>query len=431
MRLLLIHQNFPGQFRQLSRQLMERGHELIAVGRQSDRPLLEGLTHGLYSIREPDEAFEGSDRQLELAMRRGEQVRQASLRLQDQGWIPDAVLFHSSWGEGLYLRDVWPQQRLVAYPELYGTPWVMGYGVDERLQEPPPELCAAMRHRNLLALAAIADSDALVAPTRHQRNTFPLFLRERFEVIHEGIDVQTLAPNPNRYVVLGPDLALRRGDPVVSFCSRHLEPLRGLHTFLHALVTLQRRHPQVQVLIVGDHGRGYGPPSEHPQGHFGALLEELGDQLDLERIHVLGAISHEQLHAVFQVSAAHVYLTYPYALSWSLLEAMACGAPIVGSSGPPVNEVIRNGENGLLVGFNDADGLAQAVLRLLEDPALAARLGQEGRRTVERDYGLQACTDAYEALLSGPSAPLASGESAPAPGSPDPASPHVKADAAG
>jgi glycosyltransferase involved in cell wall biosynthesis len=401
MRVLLIHQNFPGQFRHLAGALADRGHDVVALGRRAYETTPEGITYGAYAIEEPELASTYSDRSLELALRRASKVRAACLQLRDSGWIADAVLFHSSWGEGLYLRDIWPDQRLVAYPELYATPWVMGYGFDSTLGDVPEDLCITIRNSNLLALAAIADSDALVAPTRSQRDSFPEHLQQRFQIIHEGIDTDSLAPYPNRCLVVNPTLVLRPGDPVVSYCSRHLEPLRGFHIFMRSLPLLQRHHPTVQVLIAGANGTGYGASSTHPGGHLGALLEELEGQLDLERIHILGRISHQHLRGIFQASAAHVYLTYPYTLSWSLLEAMSCGAAVIGSRCALLEEVISHGENGLLVDFNCPEQLSEAMLQLLEDPSLRHSLGAAGRRTVERYYSLEACTSAYEALLLG------------------------------
>ncbi len=400
MRILLIHQNFPGQFRHLAGALIARGHEVVALGRRSG-PMPEGITYGLYSIEEPEPSWDGCDRHLEQALRRAYQVRKASLLLREGGWIADVVMYHCSWGEGLYLRDVWPDQRLVAYPELYGSPLVMGYGFDQSLGAVPPDLCIALHHLNLLSQAAIANSDALICPTHYQRDSFPSHLRQRFHVIHEGVDVRSIAPYPDRWLLMGKELALRPGDPVVTYCSRHLEPLRGFPTFMRAVSLLQQRHASVQVIIVGANGKGYGPASVHPGGYQGALLEELAGQLDLERLHFVGRTDYQHLLGIFQVSAAHVYLTYPYALSWSLLEAMACGAPVVGSRGLPVEEVIRDKENGLLVDFNSPEQLSQALLRLLEDRALGRRLGDAGRATVEQHYDLEACADAYETVLRG------------------------------
>ncbi len=397
-RLLLIHQNFPGQFRHLAAGLAARGHELIGIGSAADPELPVGMLYGAYA--EPEPAVGCVDPDLEAAFSRAERVLQVCQALEREAGRPDAVILHSGWGEGLYLRDLWPDVPLVTYPELYGSPLLLGFGFDSSLGPMPASLPGRLRRHNLLSLAALQDSDAVICPTRFQRDTFPSPLRERIEVIHEGVDLEALAPSPGRCVDLGEGLMLRAGDPVVTFCSRHLEPLRGFHTFMRALPALQRAHPDVRVLIVGENSPGYGPASPHPGGHRGALLEELEGRLDLDRIHFLERIPHSHLLALDQITAAHVYLTYPYALSWSCLEAMACGAAVVGSRSAPVEEAIRHGESGLLVEFNEPPQLAAALLELLQRPQLRARLGAGARRRIEETYGLQASLEAYERLLS-------------------------------
>ncbi|MEB3331065.1 MAG: glycosyltransferase [Synechococcaceae cyanobacterium] len=431
MRLLLIHQNFPGQFSHLARVLAERGHEIVALGHHTDRILPPGITYGAYSLaQQPEAAASIIDPLLELALQRAERVATACRQLAGSGWRPEAVIFHSAWGEGLYLRDVWPETVLVAYPELYGTPEALGHGYDTDLAPIAPAQAAALRRQNLTALAAIADSDAVICPTRHQRDSFPAHLRRRFRVIHEGVDCRLLRPRGDLALQLSSTLTIRPGDPLITYCSRHLEPLRGFPTFLRALPELQRKHPRLQVAIVGETSHGYGPPSPHPGSYAGALIEELGEQLDLSRLHRLGTIPHAHLVGLFQLSRAHVYLTYPYALSWSLLEAMACGAPVVGSRCAPVQEVIRDERNGLLVDFNDPQQLCNALDRLLLDPGLGRRLGRAGRRCVQRRFSLERGVRAYETLLNDLIA-AASARSASAPDPPVPASRAERAAAAG
>ncbi len=398
MRLLLIHQNFPGQFRDLAAGLVARGHAVFALGSAPDPDLPAGVFYGSYPEPEPNDNCLDPD--LEAGFVRAERVLEACRELERQVGRPDAVVVHTGWGEGLYLRDLWPDVVLVSYPELYGSPALLGYGSSTELGPMPPDLPGRLRRHNLLSLAALQDSDAVICPTRFQRDTFPPPLRERIVVIHEGVDLGALVPAPERCVDLGHGLLLRAGDPVITFCSRHLEPLRGFHTLLRALPALQRAHPQVRVLIVGENTPGYGPPSPHAGGHRGALLEELEGRLDLDRIHFLERIPYPHLLALFQITAAHVYLTHPYALSWSCLEAMACGAAMVGSRTAPVEEVIRHGESGLLVELNDPGQLAAALLQLLHQPQLRARLGEAARRRVAERYGLEASLAAYDDLLS-------------------------------
>jgi glycosyltransferase involved in cell wall biosynthesis len=398
MQLLLIHQNFPGQFRHLALGLQRRGHRVVALGQGGAASPLSGIIQ----VNDPGcvpADPEDPRSELELALERGRQVAGACARLRDQGFRPDAVLFHSAWGEGFDLRDVWPDVPLVAYPELHGSTLLLGYGFDADLREPPADLAAQIRRQNLISLAAVVEADAVVCPTQFQRNTFPAPLRGRISVIHEGVDLDVLHPRADICVRLASGLLLRPGDPVVTYCSRHLEPLRGFRTLMRALPALQLAHPEVQVVIVGENSRGYGPGSCHGDGHRGEMLELLQGRLDLERIHFLDRIPYEHLISLWQVSAAHVYLSYPYALSWSALEAMACGAPLVGSRGPTLEEVISSGENGLLVDFNDPAALAASLLQLLEEPDQRARLARAGRATVEQRYSLGMALDRYETLL--------------------------------
>jgi len=98
------------------------------------------------------------------------------------------------------------------------------------------------------------------------------------------------------------------------------------------------------------------------------------------------------------VSAAHVYLTYPFVLSWSMLEAMACGAPVVASNTAPVRELITHGRNGRLVDFFDVNALAQTTLDMLAAPQASAPLVAQARSDVQA-YGQQLGLEGYERLL--------------------------------
>ena len=186
---------------------------------------------------------------------------------------------------------------------------------------------------------------------------------------------------------------------MITFASRNLEPLRGFRSFLRALPAVLAARPDARAVIVGGTGSGYGAPSSHPEGHKGELLALLGHRLPLERVHFLPPLAHRDLLALFRVSAAHVHLSYPYALSWSLLEAMASGALVVGSANPPLNEVIQHGHNGLLVPFNDPDRLADTLLTVLADPPACAAMAAAGRATVAARFEVNRAAEAFEALI--------------------------------
>lgn len=398
MNLLFIHQNFPGQYRQLAPFLRSMGHNVIGMG-ASPRPELRDPLRLHYGWQERPLPDELEDANIELQLRRAAFVADRCRRLSEEGLQPDAVFFHSGWGEGLYLRDIWPDATFLCYPELYASPELLGYGFDPDLGTVPEATRRLLRLHNLTALAAIADSDAVIVPTLFQRDTFPPHLRSRLHVIHEGIDTELLKPHPRRQLQLTPQLLLRHGDPVVTMVNRQLEPLRGFRVLMRALPIVLREHPTAQVVLVGGDGPGYGPASSHPQGHRGEILAELGDSIDLSRVHFLGQVPYGHLVGLLQVSAAHVYLTYPYALSWSLLEAMACGALIIGSRNPPVTEVIQNGVNARLVDFHRSEQLAACLLEVLREPARFTPLAAEGRRTIERRYSLQESARHYLELV--------------------------------
>ena len=401
MQWLFIHQNSPGQFRGLIPSLLQRGHAVAAIGAHPQLKPTQGLKSFNYRWSESEPAGRLVDPDLERNLRRAFRVADLARQLRDEGLQPDAVVFHSGWGEGLYLRDIWPKAALIAYPELYGSPQLMGHGFDPDLGLLSEGMQQALRRQNFMALAAIADSDAVVVPTLFQRDTFPPHLRGRFHVIHEGVDVEQVRPNPNRHVQLKPDLMLAKGDPVITYVSRSLEPLRGFRSFMRALPELQARHSSAQVLIVGDPaGISYSRPSAHPDGYWGEMVALLGHRLDFSRIHRLGRLPYSELIAILQLSAVHVYFSYPYALSWSLLEAMACGAVIVGSANGPVDEVIQHGHNGLLVPFSAHDQLVNTLLQVLGNIDSFASLGIAARASVEQRYTLQACANGYEQLAS-------------------------------
>jgi len=383
--ILLVHQNFPGQFRELAPAWVSRGMQISAVGSTSSR--IPGVSH------HPYHPAPGLNRG--LALRRHLQ-RLAEL----DGLQPDLVIAHSGWGEALPIKAVWPHTPLVVYPELWGSPLALGVGFDPLQPALSADQLHSLRHHNRRTARALQQADAAVAPTAFQRNSFPPPWRERITLIHEGVDCKQHQPDPDASLLLPNGVQLRRGIPVITYVSRAFEPLRGLRSFLAALPPLLATNPELQVVMVGGDGKGYGPVADHPSGHLGAAFDQLRGQLDLRRLHRPGALPHAQLRRLLQLSSAHVYLTYPYALSWSVLEAMACGAPTVGNHSGPLDDVICDGHNGRLVDFNQPHQLSAALAELLADPEQQRRLGREARRTVEEHYRLDQAVERYEALFN-------------------------------
>jgi glycosyltransferase involved in cell wall biosynthesis len=378
-RLLLIHQNFPGQFRQLAPYLLQRGHELVAI---CSHPRQIHLPCRILRYEEPPKPPPGLSFSTQIAhdaFARAERVARLCQQLALEGWCPERICVHSGWGESLGLREVWPDVPQLLWPELWVLPEHGGYGVDPLKQPAGIESQLEQLGRNSLTRAALGMASGWVLPTRHQANSLPAeFQGPRMHVIHEGIDTQLACPNPEvSYVVRG--IPITRQTPTITFVNRNLERLRGFDTFMRALPAIQRQHPHVRVLVVGDSGLGYGGANPTGQPLRQQMLQELNGQLDLERIHFLGRIPHPALIALLQASWVHVYLSYPFVLGWSLLEAMACGCCIVGSRGMPVQEVIRDGVEGVLVPMDEPAAVATEVLALLDDPQRRQRLGAAAR----------------------------------------------------
>ncbi|MDY6983645.1 MAG: glycosyltransferase, partial [Pseudomonadota bacterium] len=248
-----------------------------------------------------------------------------------------------------------------------------------------------IRILNSVQLHALDGCDLHLSATAWQRSCYPAAHQQHIEVLHEGIDSRQVKPNPLAAVTLPDGTTLRAGDEVLTYVSRGLEPYRGFHCFMRALPAILEQRPHCRVLITGADRHFYGAAAPDGLTWREVMLREMGDKLDLSRVHFLGKLQYEDYLRVLQVSRVHVYLTYPFVLSWSLLEAMATGCVIVGSDTEPVREVIRDGENGLLVPFFDIDALAAQTVRALADPDVLLPLRENARATILERYDFDTC----------------------------------------
>ena len=380
MRLLLIHQNFPGQFRQLAPHLEQRGHELVAIA-SHQRPI--ALKGRVLRYEEP-ESLTGVPLGTQIwhdGLERASRVARFAEKLEGEGWRPDLILAHSGWGETLGLQEVWPNVPQILWPELWVRPEHGGYGIDP--MKPSVGLDSRLEQlgRNALTRTAMSAACGWILPTHHQANSLPAEFRDRrLSVIHEGIDTRLAHPNPKvAFEVAG--VHIDRTIPTITFVNRNLERLRGFDVFMRSLPVIQQQNAKVRVLIVGDNEPGYGGGgSGNALPLRQRMLNELAGQLDMSRIHFLGRVPHPVLMAMFQASWVHVYLSYPFVLGWSLLEAMACGCCIVGSQGMPVEEAIEHNVEGRLVPMDDPSTLAKEVSRLLASSGDRDRFGRAARR---------------------------------------------------
>ena len=394
MDVLFLHPNFPGQFRHLAPALARQpGCRVWALG-DASKPgpaeTLPGVTVLTYpAVPAAPDAVHPWVRGFDQAVRRGEAVLQALVQHKRQGLEPDVIVAHPGWGDAYFVRDFFPGARVIGFFEYYYRYRGADVGFDPEFRS---QMSDAFRLQvtNATQLLALQSCDVGVCPTAWQRSVFPRQYQDQLVVQHEGIDTTRLKPDAQASVTLPDGTVLRAGDEVLTYVSRHLEPYRGFHIFMRALPQILRERPHCRVLVLGDEGQSYGPPpteggSWKARGIAHAREDLQRDGLDLSRVHFLGKLSYNDYVRVLQVSRAHVYLTYPFVLSWSMLEAMACGATLVASATPPVREFVDDDVHGRLFPFFDTQALARSAVAALADPAAHAHLGVAARqRVIER-----------------------------------------------
>ena len=389
MRLLFVHQNFPGQYRHLAAHFSrQRGNEVVALGEKGNllrnRPFAPGIKVFGYQINPQSQGFEAP---VVKAIQRGRATAAAALQMRRAGFRPDVIFTHLGWGEALFLKDVFPDAKVLLYCEFFYRAQGGDMGFDPEFPASAESLLR-LRVMNAPLLMSLDASDWGVAPTRWQQRQFPSAHRARMSVAHDGIDTDFVSPRQQE-----------SSEEIVTYAARNLEPYRGFHTFMRAIPEIQKRRPKARIVIVGGDEVSYSARLPEGETYRARLLRELDGKIDLSRVQFTGRIPYGQYLDLLRRSSVHVYLTYPFVLSWSLLEAMSAGCLVVGSRTPPVEEVIRDGENGLLVDFFSPEGIAAKV-----DDALSGEfqsLKQNARQTVVDRYDLRrVCLPAQVELVA-------------------------------
>jgi glycosyltransferase involved in cell wall biosynthesis len=389
MKILFVHQNFPGQYRHLARHLASlAGNEVVFIT-QRQGAALPGVRNIVYQpSRKVTPHLHHYLRESEAGVLNAQAVMRTALDLKRSGFVPDLMIGHNGWGEIWYLKDIFPRTPLLGYFEFF----YRLHGADVGFDPAEPmvlDTAPRIRTKNVGNLLGLDAADCGVTPTRWQKSTYPERYQPMLQVIHDGIDVDGVVPDGNARLRLPQaEVELKAGDEVLTYVARNLEPYRGFPTFMRSLPLILARRPKAQVVIVGGDEVSYGRRPRDDKTYREQLLEELGDGLDYSRVHFLGRVPYPTFRTVLQVSRAHVYLTYPFVLSWSMLEAMAAQCLVIASMTAPVQEVIRNGENGLLVDFFSPNELADRVVAALEDPEALAPIRRRARETIVANYDL-------------------------------------------
>ena len=399
MRILISHCSYPSQFRRLAPALAAEGHELVFLHQQREwhAPEPEGFRLCSYQPARSGEEAAGHPylRRFEDAVAHGQAAYRACRQLQEEGFKPDLIISHAGFGNGLYLGDAFPQAKRIGLFEWYYNAFSSDVDFLQQGQvEPDRQL--RLRTWNAHLLVELADCAAAVVPTAWQRQQFPEHLRQKLHLIHEGVDVPTLRtlrkqpPPPPAWLPQG------EGIELVSYVSRGFEAYRGFPQAMEALALLQKRRPNAHMLIAGSDAICYGTDRTDGRTWSSWAKEEAG--LVPERTHWLGALQTADYHALLAYTQVHLYLTVPFVLSWSLIEAMAAGCPLVASATAPVQEVITHGQEGLLTPFWEPETAAEALTQLLMNHAQAEQLSKASRKAAKR-HSAEAGLDGWKTLI--------------------------------
>jgi glycosyltransferase involved in cell wall biosynthesis len=389
MRFLFVHQNFPGQYLHLVRHLLaDGGHDIVFMTEpnQNEIPGVRKVTYA----RPPatHQAVFPSAREFDVAMRRAESAYHGARQIKALGFEPDIILGHHGWGELLNLPDIYPGVPILGYFEFYYR--IDGTDVNFDPEFPmSPERFGAVRAKNGVNHLAIGLEQHGQTPTEWQWSTYPAWARSRMSIIREGVDLQLCAPKPalRKQTLTVGTLSVTPKQKLITFVARNLEPYRGFHVLMRALPMILAARQDVVVSIVGGDEISYGAPPA--QGNWrSVMMQEVGARIDLSRVHFMGKVAYDDHLRLLQRSDAHIYLSYPFVASWSLREALAVGAPVIGGDTATVTEFVKHGETGLVTPTLDPSALAQTVLGLLEDRKLAQRLGARARQFAEATLDL-------------------------------------------
>lgn len=394
MHVLFVHRSGSGQFAHLIARLVSEGAEVTLVTEHA-APEQAGVRQLTYVVG-PSTTTHAALAATDYHMRTGEAVAGLLGRLASTD-PPDIAIGHIGWGGLLFARDTLPDVPLLGYCEYYYNS--AGSDLDF---DPAAVISDTERHRirmrNAAQLLTLETLDAAYAPTRWQQQQYPAHLRQRIAICHDGIDTNTCRPDPDAVLRLPDGRLLRHGDPVVTFVARDLDPYRGYPQFMRAAALVAARHPDVLFVTVGGDGPGYGRARQDGRCWREVMLAETG--LADRMVHIPW-LAPDQLVRLFQVSAAHVYLSVPFVLSWSLLEAMACGSLIVGSDTPPVREVVTDGVNGLLAPFHDTQALARRIEEAVLRGTMLGGLRRAARATIVSGYERERCIDRQLGWIAG------------------------------
>lgn len=389
MKILFIHPNIPGQYKYLVKHFAaDPKNQVVFICKPKKDFEIEGVYKVEYvNRREPVHSTHRYLIGTERAVLQGQEVYRVCKKLKnDEGFTPDVICAHPGWGDVLFIKDIYPNVPLLSYFEFF----YHFHGSDVNFD---PELpiteddAARIRTKNAVNLLNLDAMDWGITPTHWQKSRHPEVYHHKISVLHEGVDTNLVAPRPAASLRLNNgEHTFKPGDPVITYVSRNFEHYRGFPSFMRAVKIIQEQRKDVHIVAIGADDVSYGRKPVDGKTYRQAMLEDI--KPDMSRLHFIGQVDYDVFLRVLQISSAHIYLTVPFVLSWSMLEAMSAGCVVVGSNTAPVREVIEDGRNGVLVDFFSPEQIAKAALDALERPQHYQQMRQAARQTIVDRFDL-------------------------------------------
>ena len=385
MNILFLHRNFPAQFRYIAPFLASYSNNNVVFVTNNKTVNFTNIKKIVYELkREIPKDCHGYLRFYEEAIIHGQAVAEELIKLKNQGFQPDIIYGHS-WGQTLFVKDIFPEVPVLCYFEWFYNAVGGDIGFDGKTLS--VDELAKLRIKNSHILIDLYSCDAGISPTKFQAKQFPKEFQHKIKVLHDGIDTDFCKPDENaKFYLKEKGLTLTKSDEVITYATRGMEAYRGFPEFIQAVAILLKKRSNLQVVIAGEDRVCYGAKLLGTT-YKKMMLEKL--DLDLDRVHFVGSLPFNEYVNLLQISSAHVYLTYPFVCSWSLLDSMSCGCPIVASATEPVMEFIENEKEGLLFNFYNIKEQVEKIEFALENKDYMQKLRENARFKIEEQYALK------------------------------------------
>lgn len=381
MNILFLHRAFPGQFKYLATVLASNPANNVLFITNSDQGEINGIKKILYRLL-GDTAYSSF---YDEAFEHGKEVAKILTAMKEKGFRPDIIYGFAGWGSTMFVKEVYPDVPLISYFEWFGRAKnsVADFGGQILSQQQKLKIQSDNEH----VLVSLKNCDLGVTPTHWQKAQLPEEFHKKIHVIHDGIDTSTCAPDAHaKFLIQDKNLELGVNDEVVTYGTRGMEPYRGFIQFMAAVGELLKRRPDLHIVIAGEDYSFYSPKLEGQSYKDYALNQT---ELDMNRVHFVGMLPFHEYVKLLQISSVHAYLTVPYVLSWSILNAMSVGCCVVASDTQPVQEVIKDNYNGLLFNFFSSNHLAEKVEYALDNKDKMKEIRENARKTVLENYALE------------------------------------------